>query len=184
MTDQIALLIVVAIGVSFLLRLIYYHAKLKAITHYFKEYERFCEATSSDPTNHGPYADLLENQTEIVKLFKQSHLSPATVSFVEPVGYGFVQQRKASSWDNLHHNSAEYRLHNKHTFHKSVGYFRARRNETISPVFWIETFLIWPKSLLGFLGFDEEGFLANRLNTVILILEAVGGIIFLMKQLQ
>ena len=176
-TERVALLIAAVVVVSLLLRFIYYHAKLRAVTRYCNDYERFREATSSDPANHSPYADLLEKQTEIVKLFKQAQLSPPTIAYVEPAGYGYLQPHRLSSWDNLHHHSAELRMHNMHSFHKSIGYFRARRNETFSPVFWIESLVNWPRSMLGFLGFNSDGAFAKFLQVAVLSLEVAGGVI-------
>ena len=85
-TVRVAIIIAVLILMSLLLRFIYYHAKHRAITRYYKEYERFREATSSDSTNHSAYADILEQQPEIVKLFKEAQLSPPLSAYAEPAG--------------------------------------------------------------------------------------------------
>lgn len=175
--ERVALITVAIVSVSLVLRLIYYHAKLRATTHYRNAYERFREATASDPANHSLYAELLEKQTEIVKLFKEAQLSPPTISYVEPAGYGYVHPTRVSSWDNLHHDSAELQLHNMHSFHRAMGYFRARRNETISPVFWIESLVNWPRLLLGFLGFNSEGAFAKFLQMIVWILKFAVGVL-------
>jgi len=69
-------------------------------------------------------------------------------------------------------------------FFQTKGYFRGRRNETLSPVFWIESFLNWPKTLLGHLGFNIEGAFAQFLKIVVLILEIVGSIFLVLEQMR
>lgn len=171
--ERVALVAVAIATVALLLRLIYYHAKLRAISRYHKEYEQFREAATSDPTNHNLYYAILEKQTEIVKLFKQARRTSPIISYAEQAGYGLVQSRQLSPWDNLQHDSAEIQQHILFSFHISIGYFRARRNETVSPVFWIESLIIWPRSLLGFLGYNNEGAFAKLLQILVLIFEIV-----------
>ncbi len=67
--------------------------------------------------------------------------------------------------------------------HESVGYFRARKNETLESAFWIETFLNWPRNVAQLLGFDKHGSVANVLKLAVLLLEFVGGILLLLSRL-
>ena len=54
-------------------------------------------------------------------------------------------------------------------------------NETFSPIFWIESLINWPKSLLGLLGFEKEGAFAKLLQILFLVVEVVGAIILVVR---
>lgn len=172
MTENIVLLIVSLVLICLFMRFIYFYAKLRAMNQHRDAFERFLVATQEKPSDYQPYAELAESWMEITKLVRQAGIDVVLLSRAPSIGMA-----RTTSISILKDLSIAEKLPILESIQQSIGYFRARRNETFSPVFWIESLIGWPRSLLGFFGFDSNGTFAKFLQIVVLILEIVGGII-------
>ncbi|MDE2749292.1 MAG: hypothetical protein OXI34_10030 [Chloroflexota bacterium] len=184
MNESVALAITAFIVICMILRFLYYHAKLLAILRHRYAYGQFLNASQQNPSEFQPFGEIAERQTEIITLFQEARQSPHQLTVVKPLGYGQLGTASTSAWENIHDPSHETASANLQSFHRTIGYFRARRNETFSPVFWIKSLLNWPTSLLGFLGFNREGGAAKFLQIVVLVLEFSGGVILAINNFQ
>ncbi len=180
--EYVAIRLLALIAICMVIRFTYYHLKLRAISQHLNSYFRILEEVSENKSDMNAHAELAERWPEITKLFGQAHFR---LVFGHRVGIsGFQPTGSISVWDSLGERGDEQRRHILEAFYQTKGFFRARRNETLSPVFCIESFLNWPKTLLGRLGFNIEGAFAQFLKIVVLILEIVGCIFFVLEEMH
>ena len=128
------------------------------------------------------HADLAERWPEMTELFAQARLR---VLFGRQVGIGgFQPTGSISVWESLREDGGEQQRLILEALHQAKGYFRTRRNESFSPIFWIESFFMWPRSLLSYLGISSNGAFAKSLQILVLILEIAGGVILVTNNFQ
>ena len=174
MIESIALTMAGFIVICIIVRTIYFQSKLMAVTRHLNAFLGILEATSERKSDMQAYAqahaNLAERWPEITALFAQARLR---VLFGRKVGFGgFQPTGSISVWESLSEDGVEQKKLILEALHQARGYFRSRRNESFSrPIYWIESFINWPKSLLGYLGIDREGAIAKFLQIVVLILE-------------
>ena len=96
----------------------------------------------------------------------EAGLTSPLMSFTQATGLGQGITGMLPTWENLHSNERQAVHSNIQSFHRAKGYFRGRRNETLSLVFWFETFINWPATVLGIIGLDKSGSLGKLLKLV------------------
>lgn len=173
MVERIALTVLGFLLTCIVARFIYFQSKLVAITRHLNAFVGIVNTTSDRDSNAQAYAqahvDLAERWPEITELFAQAHIR---LVFGRKVGFsGFQPTGSISVWETLGADGGEQSRLILEALHQARGYYRTRRNESISPVFWIESFLNWPRSLLGYVGINREGTFAKIVQAVVLILE-------------
>ena len=182
--EQIAFPVTGLVVFLLVVRALYYHSKVLAISKHRCAYVNFVNTARQNPSEFEPYGEIAERQTEIVKLFEEAGQSPHHLAVVQQMGYGIVGTGSTNAWINLHDHSHETVSANLQNFHRTKGFFRARRNETLSPAFWIETLINWPATLLGRIGLDPEGSIASIVKLLALVAEIVGVVHFFVSQIQ
>lgn len=173
MVERAVLAVLGAFVICLITRTIYFHSKLLAVTRHLSAFIRIVEATSDRESDMQAsaeaHAELAERWPEITKLFAQSHIR---LVFGRKVGItGFQPSGSISVWESLGEDGFEQRKLMLEALHQARGYFRSRRNESYSPIYWIESFINWPKTLLGVLGFNTDGAFAKFLQILFHILE-------------
>ena len=148
----------------------YYHLKLRTAKKMKQHYEAYLRAISANEHDWNAFDRLNEFQPEAIRLFEQAGLGPTPVPFVKPVGFTHIQSGHVTAWNNLTNATSDIVGANRKSFGLAIGFFRARRNETAEPVYWIELVLLHPRKILEYLGF-AHGWLLNVSNLVALIAE-------------
>lgn len=72
------------------------------------------------------------------------------------MGYRKVASYNASITDNLSSKRADIVAGALEMFDKTVGVFRMRFLESISPLFWIEFFIFLPRRIVNYLGGEPD----------------------------
>ncbi|MDE2775078.1 MAG: hypothetical protein OXI77_03960 [Chloroflexota bacterium] len=165
---------VIAVGLLVLVvRWLYFNSKIYAVNRNRDEYMRILEALSNGQQDFMHYDRLAEVEARLSRLLRQSNSAPT----------GFILRHEPEMFGAFGPSPSVVRTYLQ-SFHESIGYFRARKNETVNPIFWIESLLNWPKSVLGMLGFNEHGAFANMLKLLVLVLEVVVGFLLVVSRLQ
>lgn len=176
--QQLLLILISIVIFAAIIRLIYFQLNLWAIKRYRNQYAGYLDALSADENGWQQSFDKLnESQTEIVRLFEQANLAPKNISVVERMGYGYIKAGHVRAWDHLTNIRLDIVDSNQKSFHEAIGYFRARRNETFNPAYWIEFLVFWPRNLLAYLGLDKDSLLVKILQILVLLAEFIIGVI-------
>lgn len=166
MIDHVALILAGFFVVCLIVRPIFYYAKLRAMYQHRDAFVRFLNATSENPSDYQPYAELALKWKEITNLVRQADID--IVLLARAPSHSMVCTTSIMVFKDFTLNEKFQVLE---SIDQAIGHFAARRNESFSPIFWIESLFNWPKSLLGSLGFKSEGAFAKILQIVVLILE-------------
>ena len=175
-TQNPALLLILAFLFIVLVRTIYFQVKLRSIKGYRSKYQRYLGAISKDGNDWESFDRFSECKTEIIRLFEQAELSSRPVPVFEdfPLGNNLrVETGAVQAWDHLTVTDERFVASNRGTFHQAIGYFRARRNETFSIVYWVELAVFHPRKIVAALGGNEDGYLAILANFVAIVGEIV-----------
>ena len=169
-----------------LLRNVYFHKKLRSTQRYWSEYQSYLDAISKNANDWQSYDKFAESHTEMKKLFQQAGLSSVTVPVFEkaPIGRNLkVQTGTAQTWDHLDTTDELFVATNRKTLHEAIGYFRGRRNETCSIVYWIETVIFWPRHVLTYLGLNKDSSTTKVLHILAVVAELAGGIVLILDRI-
>ena len=170
--------ILLAVGLAWVgvvvLRWLYFHSKLHETRHLREEYSRLLNELEENPQYQYERIDkLAEINQGMHSLFKQANTIRPFISFSqEPEPFGTMGPSPSSVRGALH------------SFHDTVAYFRVRRNETLSVVYWFETIGNLPKKLLEYLGVDPHGRLAEFINVLARVVAIVVGVLAILERLQ
>ena len=171
--ERAAVAIVIGLGILVLRRL-YFDRKLAEVNRYRDEYSCVLNTISKGGQDVQHYDRHAEIEAMLVKLFKQANE-------YHPLREAFDDRSRRYGAKGPTDSHVENILQ---SCHETIGYFRARKNETFSLTYWIETLFDWPKTAVGMLGFDRDGSAANFLKLAALIIEIVGGIYLLSLRVQ
>ena len=173
-------LIIVFLAIA-LIRWLYYHIYCLRTEDRLKLFESYFSPNSISSNEYK--WDLAERQTEIKRLFQKAGLEEPHVLHTQQVQNVGIASVPMSAWDNLTLLEKEVIDINRMCFHRAIGAFRQRRNETLSLVFWIEFLLFHPRNLLDYLGIVKGGIVANLFNVLALIAEIIAIYEWFIKQL-
>lgn len=166
--------IAIAIGFGLLVtRWLYFNAKIKAANRCREEYLRVLEEVSKGQRDFKHYDRLAEVEARFTRLMMQAKSYPT----------GFILKHEPEMFGEFGPSPSMVRTYLQ-SFHTSIGYFQARKSETFSIVCWIDTLINWPRIVLGKLGFDRNGSIANLLKIAALILEIFGFILLVWSRAQ
>lgn len=115
----------------------------------------------------------LESKAQVVKLVKDAGVADQRISVSELVGYGSYQVRDASVLDNFPHLRQDMSTAAQRLMREAIGAYRARMLEALSPLYWIESVLYLPRTVLRYLDLPAEGTRAKILQVVWWIVGAV-----------
>ena len=174
-----ALLLILVFLFIMLVRSVYYQMKLRSIEAYWTKYQSYLNAISRDENDWDSFDKFAECQTEIIKQFEQAGLTtkPLPVYGEFPLGNNLrVQTGTAKSWEHLTVTDERFVATNRKTFHEAIGYFRARRNETFSIIYWTELLVFHPRKILSYISLvDEASVWAKGIHVLALIAELLVG---------
>lgn len=122
---------------------IYYFYKT---TIYQEEYSKELQTGKSN---------ILRDQQEIKRILEKAGIEDAMISVAEPIGYGLVQTRSSSAYNNMCYRHADVISAMTSAFEKALGVYRKRIIDNFNPIFWIETLIYLPKNIIKYIGLNE-----------------------------
>ena len=114
--------------------------------------------------------EFVKKTVEIKALFKRANIQDQVVSWMEPAGFGYVQQAGAAMYENISAANAEIQSKVVNAFHRAEGVYEQRQWEALSPFYWVELLLHLPSHALEYAGLVKGsvwGKLANMIAWVV-----------------
>ncbi|PKM74994.1 MAG: hypothetical protein CVU92_03640 [Firmicutes bacterium HGW-Firmicutes-17] len=110
------------------------------------------------------YSDFLKNESssvfskkqDIQKLFSRAHIKNSYVPVTQPVGYGYLQAANYPIIDNMFVKDQRVVSAIIGMFEEATGVYRRRIFESFNPIFWVETIIYLPRSIIAYLGLSTD----------------------------
>jgi len=149
-------------------RAIYYQLKMSYLIRVQKLYEKYIRSydVKTGTINPDLKKRILEEKSELKKLFEIAGIPDRGESYMDPAGYGFVQSKKMKYFDNIHFPNADIADYFHISFLESTGYFKKRRNESISFFYWILLIINLPKHIFQFYEKEPKGIFYTLVDVV------------------
>ena len=110
------------------------------------------------------------NQKYIQDLFEAAGLESPVITVVENIGYGMIQPRQASVFDNMFHLDQEVVSRVDTCFEQAQGVFLFNLFNTFNPIWWFRSIFFLPKRLLKYLGLSEEKISFRIINVLLTLI--------------
>jgi len=104
------------------------------------------------------------------KLLSDAGFGEVSISVAQPLGCSLVSSSQACIVDNLDSRRADIVSSAISLINQTVGVFRMRMWESLSPRYWIETVIFLPKNLVQYLGGKPDGIYTKLLQILYWIL--------------
>lgn len=128
--------------------------------------------------NTDPDWQLVENKSNVIKLFKDAGLEDSIFSFETPVGLSHVGVRDASFFDNFPNNRIDIVRRTDAYFHQAIGIYRSRMLELFNPNYWIEFIIYLPRQVFNYLGISHESVILKVFQLLYWLIVAVITILY------
>jgi len=116
------------------------------------------------------FAENAESFSESVpfakRLIKDAGLGNAAIPVVEPLGYGKLASFNAKVVDNLCNRRSDFVGQALELFDQSIGVFRMRMLDSISPRYWIEFVIFLPRNFFRYLGYKGDGVVSKLFQVI------------------
>jgi len=149
-------------------RAIYYQFKISYLMRVQRKYEIYLKSYDSKTGTINPdlKKGILEEKTELKKLFDIAGIPNQGESYMDPAGYGFVHRKDVKYFDNIHIPNADIADYFHYSFLVSTGYFKKRRNESFSIFYWILLILNLPKHIYQHYGKKAKGTIYTLIDII------------------
>lgn len=130
------------------------------VRYYFRQYRLFGEGKSQGFPKY---------TSQIMKVFHEAGIKDSNLPNVEPAGYGFVSKTSIPVQLNmivLREDIIEIVIR---MFHRTIGVYRSRMIESISPIYWLEFVIFLPKHILTYIGISGESVFMKIVQVVYLL---------------
>lgn len=145
--------------------------RLKKMQTYLLEHRAFLLALSNKSPNTKEY---IKKVPEIKALIETANVGDEVLSWMEPAGLGFAQQKQVSILDNIAANNQEIQFRVLNAFHRAEGTFEKRRKEAYNLFFWTEAIIYLPSKILVYLGVPKNNLFGRIANVISWFLGALG----------
>lgn len=135
--------------------------KYKKLKRYQKEYIDFLANKSVNPSLH---------KNEIMQLLKDANVKDVSSTISQPSGYGMIATYNASVMTNYPSIIVPLVKGMMELFDNGIGEYRKRYMEALSPLYWIDLIVFFPKYLLEYIKIDKEKYSFKILNIVLTFL--------------
>lgn len=102
-----------------------------------------------------------ESKLQVIELFKRAGLKDFLISINVPVGYGQMQLREISFFDNLTSlrstiDGNNFCLTTKEYINNGIGVYKSRMLGSLNPFYWVDLFLYLPHKIFLYLGVQDD----------------------------
>lgn len=124
---------------------------------------------------------LQTNTLEITRIYLRTGREKPTETFMEPVGYGHVQQQNLNVLDNLMYRNQHILSRARTCLFLAQGHFLTQAKQSLNPIYWLEIVFFLPSSLVSASGIETTGKVAEiglKVAQIIYWLAIVAAFIF------
>lgn len=86
------------------------------------------------------------------------------IPYAQPVGYGQMATGSASVLDNFPNRLEDHAVFTSRLIDEALGVYRQRFWETFNPLYWIDSILYLPRTILSYLGLKPDSVFVKFLN--------------------
>ncbi len=162
-----ALLVVIAAIYKFAINTLY----IVRIRAFRKKHKQYFEKLNEEEVDSWEF---VKKVPDIKALIKKAGVEDQVLSFMEPAGLGFAQQKRISVLDNISANSREIQSRVMDAFYRAEGVFESRRRDAYNPFFWTETIIYLPSNILSYIGLPRISVWARVANVIGWVATVVG----------
>lgn len=109
-------------------------------------------------------------KSEVLSLFKEAKIKDMMFPASQSVGYGQIANFSASTFGNFPSKRQVIAANVMCMFDDAEGVFRKNIFDALNPLYWIETLIFLPRSLLVYLNLSGEKLSYKLLNIVLSII--------------
>ena len=119
-----------------------------------------------------------DNIMEIKRIVLKTGVADYVHTFMEPVGYGNVQQKTMSALDNILFKNIEILKEARDILHRAKGYYKVETLKCINPIYWIEFIVFLPREIIRYFSTTNDSKPTPVLTNIIQILYWLISIVF------
>lgn len=124
---------------------------------------------------------LQQNTLEVTRVYLRTGRGEPVETFMDPVGYGHVQQKQLNVLDNLMYQNKEILQRARDCLYIAKGHFITQAKQSLNPLYWLEVVFFLPSSLVSASGIEATGKVAEigvKIAQILYWLAIVGAFIF------
>jgi hypothetical protein len=143
----------------FLININYWNFMRRVINHHNDWLAGFDEAVDTLAGEKAQRSShwLQTNTLEITRIYLRTGREKPTETFMEPVGYGHVQQRNLNVLDNLMYPNQRILNRARDCLFLAKGHFLTQAKQSLNPIYWLEIVFFLPSSLVSASGIETTG---------------------------
>jgi len=131
-------------------RFAYYQVRLRKITTFGDRYRHYLRDESASPEW------LVEHTNSFTRMMRECAAEAGTLTRLQEAGYGYLEPVRIAAEDNLGVRDPEVVTVTNRTILRIQGHYRAERNRTFSPLYWVEFLVFLPREVLRHLGVGSD----------------------------
>lgn len=108
----------------------------------------------------------IEYKQSIIKLFERANVTDSIVPTVSPAGYGQLFKANLPLFKNINVTRPDIIQLTRNAFYESIGVFRSRILESLSPLYWINFLIYLPKNCINFIGVKKQNSILNIIQVI------------------
>lgn len=116
---------------------------------------------------------------DIKKTVSGASVKDIVHTFVEPIGYGHLQQKSISVLDNLLFKNIDFFTGGRDLMSRAKGFYIVESFKSFNPLFWVEVIIFLPKHLINYFNSEKESKSVSAITKVIQIIYWIVSLIFL-----
>jgi hypothetical protein len=132
--------------------------KLKRIKYIENEYTKWL--------NNDEKSNVLYLKAEYARLLRNAKCKEYTLPYVQPLGYNRIAKGNLNVIDNFPNKRQDIVLSTINLISEAYGVYRSRIFESINPLYWIDSVIFLPRTVLEYLGVKNENIAVKILNII------------------
>ena len=141
---------VVAFVVLLAARLLHYQTRLWQITRLRRRYFEYLGDEKASAVW------LVEQTSSFRRMIRECNAGAGLLTRAEEAGYGYIRPVRFAAEENLALRDAEVAHVVDYIMLRIQGHYRAERNRTLSPLYWIEYVAFLPREVARYIGVGSE----------------------------
>lgn len=93
---------------------------------------------------------------EITRVYELTGRGKPLRSFMDPIGYGHIQQKQLNLLENLLFQNTELLKEARDILFIAKGYFLTNAIQSLNPLFWLEILFFLPKAIFSAAGLESS----------------------------
>jgi hypothetical protein len=182
------LIIIASLLVLLLGRVLYFQSKIAYLSRVRRIYDDYIKSVKVEKNNEiidpNLKEKLLREKSETVRLLKGAEISDQSEQFMRLMDLGYAYPKKIVYLDNIHRPDPNIVSFYVNVFPEAIGYYQKRRNESISPFFWFNFIINFPKYAFSFYGGKPKGSFYNLIDIIYKLIIVSGALYGILKKLN